>query len=84
MPFIRYEQQRYADDVNKVLNKTFYQAGLGWYPYVSNFNIKAGVTRKDFPNDPNDGLDVPVHGPGPGLLLLIPLRAAPRGALRPA
>ena len=52
MPFIRYEQQRYADDVNKVLNKTFYQAGFGWYPYMSNFNIKGGVTRKIFDNDP--------------------------------
>lgn len=52
MPFFRYEQQRYSDDANKVLNKTFYQAGLGWYPFGSNFNIKGGVTRKDFPNDP--------------------------------
>ncbi len=52
MPFLRYEQQRYADDVNTKLNKTFYQGGLGWYPYGSNFNIKAGFTRKEFPNDP--------------------------------
>jgi hypothetical protein len=51
-PFIRYEQQRYADDVNTKLNKTFYQAGFGWYPYGSNFNIKAAYWRKEFPNDP--------------------------------
>jgi hypothetical protein len=52
MPFIRYEQQKYADSVNTALNKTFYQAGFGWYPYSSNFNIKAGFGRKEFPNDP--------------------------------
>jgi len=52
MPFFRYEQQRYADSVNEGLDKTFYQAGFGWYPYGSNFNIKAGVWRKEFPNDP--------------------------------
>ena len=52
MPFFRYEQQKYADSVNTVLNKTFYQAGFGWYPYSSNFNIKAGFGRKEFPNDP--------------------------------
>jgi hypothetical protein len=51
MPFFRYEQQKYADDVNKSLNKTFYQAGFGWYPYSSNFNVKAGFGRKEFPND---------------------------------
>lgn len=52
MPFVRYEQQRYSDDVNSKLNKNFYQGGLGWYPYGANFNIKAGFTRKEFPNDP--------------------------------
>ena len=52
MPFLRYESQSYQDDVNQKLNKTFYQCGFGWYPYSSNFNIKAGFTRKEFPNDP--------------------------------
>lgn len=51
-PYIRYEQQRYADDVNKKLDKTFYQAGIGWFPYGANFNFKAAYWRKEFPNDP--------------------------------
>ena len=60
MPFFRYEQQRYATGGANcpalgcdALNKTFYQGGFGWYPYGANFNIKAGVWRKEFPNDPN-------------------------------
>jgi hypothetical protein len=52
MPFIRYEQQKYADALNKLLNRTNYAAGLGWYPYGSNFNIKAGFGRKEAPNSP--------------------------------
>ncbi|MEO8587482.1 MAG: hypothetical protein ABI584_15050 [Acidobacteriota bacterium] len=52
MPFLRYEIQKYQDDVNQKLNKEFIQAGLGWYPYGSNFNIRGGWTRKQFPNDP--------------------------------
>src|SRR5664279_3248537 len=52
MPFLRYELEKYQDTVNEKLNKNFYQVGLGWYPYSSNFNIKAGFTRKEFPNDP--------------------------------
>ena len=51
-PYIRYEQQRYADSVNEKLDKTFYQAGIGWFPYGANFNIKAAYWRKEFPNDP--------------------------------
>jgi len=53
MPFIRYEQQKYADDVNKGLNRTNYAAGFGWYPYGSNFNIKAGYTRREAPDNLN-------------------------------
>ncbi len=53
MPFIRYEQQKYADDVNKGLNRTNYAAGFGWYPWGSNFNIKAGFTRKEAPDNKN-------------------------------
>jgi hypothetical protein len=53
MPFLRYEQQEYSDDVNKGLNRRKYQGGVGWYPYGSNFNIKAGFTRTDAPDNPN-------------------------------
>lgn len=53
MPFIRYEQQKYADDVNKGLNRTNYAGGFGWYPYAANFNIKAGYTRRVAPDNPN-------------------------------
>jgi hypothetical protein len=61
MPFIRYEQQRYKNGTAgcttataqcDLLDKTFYQAGLGWFPYGANFNIKAAYWRKEFPNDP--------------------------------
>lgn len=52
MPFLRYEQQRYDAAANEKLDKTFYQGGIGWYPYGANFNIKAAYTRKEFPNDP--------------------------------
>ena len=53
MPFIRYERQKYSDDVNKGLNRTKYQGGLGFYPYGANFNIKAGFTRTIAPDNPN-------------------------------
>ena len=53
MPFVRYEQQKYSDDVNKTLNRTKYQGGLGFYPYGANFNIKAGFGRTDAPDNPN-------------------------------
>ncbi len=53
MPFVRYEQQRYSDDVNKALNRTKYQGGLGFYPYGANFNIKAGFGRTDAPDNSN-------------------------------
>jgi hypothetical protein len=60
MPFARYETQQYKNGTAGCpaagcdsLNKNFLQLGLGWYPYGSNFNIKAGWTRKQLPNDPN-------------------------------
>ena len=53
MPFLRYELQNYSDDVNQALNRTKYQAGLGYYPYGSNFNIKAGFTRTEAPDNRN-------------------------------
>ena len=52
MPFVRYEIQKYQDDVNKKLNHNNFQVGLGWYPYSSNFNIKGGWTRRQSPDDP--------------------------------
>jgi len=51
MPFLRYEQQQYSDDVNKGLNRFKFQGGLGYYPYGSNFNIKAGFTRLIAPDN---------------------------------
>lgn len=53
MPFARYEQQEYSDSVNKGLNRRKYQGGLGYYPYGFNFNIKAGYTRSEAPDNPN-------------------------------
>lgn len=51
MPFLRYEMQKYSNDVNKALNRDKLQAGVGWYPYGSNFNIKAGYTRTHAPDN---------------------------------
>jgi hypothetical protein len=51
LPFLRYEMQKYADDANKGLNRNKLQAGFGWYPYGANFNIKAGYTRQDAPDN---------------------------------
>ncbi len=53
MPFLRYEQQEYSDNVNKGLNRNKYQAGFGYYPYGANFNIKAGFGRTNAPDNPN-------------------------------
>jgi hypothetical protein len=53
MPFLRYEQQKYSDDLNKGLNRTKYLGGLGFYPYGYNFNIKAGFGRTQAPDNPN-------------------------------
>ena len=51
LPFLRYEMLKYADDVNKTLNRNKYQGGIGWYPYGPNFNIKAGYTRTEAPDN---------------------------------
>jgi hypothetical protein len=58
-PYIRYEQQRYSDGTAgcpaagcKSLDKTYYQGGIGWFPYGANFNVKAAYWRKVVPNDP--------------------------------
>jgi hypothetical protein len=51
LPFLRYESLKYADDVNKPLNRNKYQVGFGWYPYGANFNIKAGYSRLEAPDN---------------------------------
>jgi hypothetical protein len=67
MPFVRYESLNYSDDVNKLqacngtitaktsvcLDRVKYQGGFGWYPYGANFNIKAGFTRTEAPDNKN-------------------------------
>jgi hypothetical protein len=53
MPFVRYEQQEYSADVNKGLNRRKFQGGVGYYPYGFNFNIKAGYTRTEAPDNRN-------------------------------
>lgn len=59
MPFARYETQMYKNGTAGCpaagcdsLDKNFLQLGLGWFPYGANFNVKAGWTRKQLPNDP--------------------------------
>jgi hypothetical protein len=67
MPFLRYESQNFSDQADKLqacngvtnaktstcLDRVKYQAGFGWYPYGSNFNIKAGYTRTEAPDNRN-------------------------------
>ncbi len=45
MPFLRYEKQSFSNAVDESKNQSRYQAGVGYYPYGYNFNIKAGYTR---------------------------------------
>jgi Phosphate-selective porin O and P len=43
-PWVRYEQRNYAAP-NSSKSEKRYVAGINWYPYGSNFNIKLGVGR---------------------------------------
>lgn len=52
MPFFRYENESFTDDAKKVGNSRNIQAGLTWYPYGHNFNIRAAYTSRQKPNDP--------------------------------
>ncbi len=52
MPFFRYEEQTFTDDIRKVGNGRNIGAGLTWYPYGHNFNIKGQWTRRQRPDDP--------------------------------
>ncbi len=51
-PFIRYESQKYTDDVNKVGNKNNLQLGWAYYPFGNYLNFKLGWTRQQRPDDP--------------------------------
>ncbi len=52
MPFFRYEEETFSDDIRKVGNQRNIQAGLTYYPYGHNFNIKGAWTRRQRPDDP--------------------------------
>ncbi len=52
MPFLQYENESFKDDIRKVLNSRNFQAGLAYYPYGYNFNIKLAYTLRERPNDP--------------------------------
>lgn len=52
MPFFRYENESFTDDIRKVGNSKNFQAGLTYYPYGHNFNIKAAYTNRQKPDDP--------------------------------
>ncbi|HYM59385.1 MAG TPA: hypothetical protein VEZ11_00685 [Thermoanaerobaculia bacterium] len=44
-PFVRYEDQSFAATANKSKNQQRYQAGLTWYPWGYNYNIRGAFTR---------------------------------------
>ncbi len=51
MPFFRYENQSLSDDKLAVTgNSRNIQAGLTWYPYGHNFNIRGAYTSREKPN----------------------------------
>ena len=77
MPFIRYEQQRYSDDVNKGLNTDQIPGGPRLVPLRRELQHQGRVHAHGGPGQQERGLDEPVHGPGSGLLLLNP---SPRGS----
>ncbi len=52
LPFLRYEQQNFARDSDRILNRRNYQVGLTWYPYGEALNIRGGWTVLQRPNDP--------------------------------
>lgn len=54
MPFFRFEDESFTDDVRKVGNSQNIQAGLTWYPYGHNFNIRAAYTSRARPKTPSD------------------------------
>lgn len=47
-PWARYERREFADNSK---NENRYSAGIGWFPYGWNFNVKAGYVRVE----PNSG-----------------------------
>ncbi len=58
MPFFRYEDQSLSDDKAAVTgNSRNIQAGLTWYPYGHNFNIRGAYTSREKPNTTNPKQD---------------------------
>jgi len=53
MPFFRYESQSFSEAVRKVNNTQNIQAGLTWYPYGHNFNLRAAYTSRARPKTPS-------------------------------
>ena len=51
-PWIRYERRNYADAALNGKNEARYWAGIGWFPYGYNFNLKAGWCHVE----PNAGI----------------------------
>lgn len=54
MPYFRFEDESFTDDIRKVGNSQNIQAGLNWYPYGHNFNIRAAYTSRARPKTPSD------------------------------
>jgi hypothetical protein len=52
LPFVRYEQQSFANSPDTRLNRRNYQFGLTWYPYGQTLNIRSAWTILQRPNDP--------------------------------
>ena len=82
-PFLKYESQKFANDVDKAKDQDRFGGGLNWY--VSGAELQDhGPVPPGRPEELGAQVDEPVHGPAPGLLLLIRSRAAPEGMILPA
>jgi len=52
MPFFRYEEATFSDDIRKVGNQRNIQAGLTYYAFGQNYKITGAWTRRQRPDDP--------------------------------
>ena len=52
LPFARYEQQNFAEEQDRPLNRRNYQFGLTWYRFGHNLNVRGAWSILQRPNDP--------------------------------
>jgi hypothetical protein len=57
LPFFRYENQSFSDTAREGLNSRNIHAGLTWYPYGHNFNIRGAFTSRERPKTANPKIE---------------------------